>query len=111
MELKSLRPSLLNPRLPSAERLIRVFGVHRRMVDVDSVLLSVQERDKWRRRMELLERSLGDVRERRHRLEVRLRRIRKELARLRATADALLDLARSQAPRDMQHGQAPLPLR
>ncbi len=81
------------------------------MVDVDSVLLSVQERDKWRRRMELLERSLRDVRERRHRLEIRLRRIRKDLARLRVTADALLDLARSQAPRNVQHGQATLPLR
>ena len=81
------------------------------MVDVDSVLLSVQERDKWRHRMELLERSLRDVRERRHRLELRLRRIRKELARLRVTTDALLDLARSQAPRDMHHGTASYPLR
>jgi hypothetical protein len=81
------------------------------MVDVDSVLLSVQERDKWRHRMEVLERSLRDVRERRQRLEVRLRRVRKELARHRATADAILDLARRQAPRDMHHGSAAVPLR
>jgi len=60
------------------------------MVDVDSVLLSVQERDKWRRRLELLERSLTDVRERRHRLELRLRRIKKELGRLATTEQALL---------------------
>jgi septal ring factor EnvC (AmiA/AmiB activator) len=81
------------------------------MVDVDSVLLSVQERDKWRRRMELLERSLRDVRERRQRLETRLRRVRKEMARLRLTADAVLDYARSHAPRDLQHGTASYPLR
>ena len=81
------------------------------MVDVDSVLLSVQERDKWRHRMELLERSLREVRERRRRLELRLRRIHKELARLRVTAESLLDLARSQAPPDMHHGAPTLPLR
>ncbi len=81
------------------------------MVDVDSVLLSAQERDKWRHRMELLERSLRDVRERRHRLETRLRRVRKELAHLRVTADALLDLARRQAPGDMHHATATYPIR
>lgn len=81
------------------------------MVDVDSVLQSVRERDKWRHRMELLERSLTDVRERRHKLEGRLRRVRKDLARLRVTADALLDLARSQAPGNLHHGTGTLPLR
>ncbi|MGI0129273.1 MAG: hypothetical protein ACREDE_08605 [Thermoplasmata archaeon] len=64
------------------------------MVDVDSALLSVQERDNWRRRMEVLERSISEVRERRHRLEVRLHRIRKELARLRVAAEAVLDFSR-----------------
>ena len=58
------------------------------MVDLDSVLLSVQERDKWRRRLELLERSLSDVRERRRRLELRLRRIKKDLVRLTNTTAA-----------------------
>ena len=64
------------------------------MVDVDSALLSVQERDNWRRRMEVLERSLADVLEHRRKLELRLRRVRKELARLRMAADAVLDLSR-----------------
>ncbi|HTT73091.1 MAG TPA: hypothetical protein VMG99_02925 [Thermoplasmata archaeon] len=59
------------------------------MVDVDSVLLSVQERDKWRRRMEALGRSLEEIRERRRRLEVRLRRVKAELVRLRNTGEAL----------------------
>jgi len=64
------------------------------MVDVDSVLLSVQERDKWRHRMELLERSLTDARVRRRRIEIRLRRVRKELAKLRETGEAVLDMSR-----------------
>ena len=64
------------------------------MVDVDSALLSVQERDNWRRRMQLLEHSLEEVRAQRRRLELRLRRVRKELARLRMAAEAVLDLSR-----------------
>jgi hypothetical protein len=91
--------------------LIQHFDVMRRMVDVDSVLLSVQERDKWRHRMELLERSLRDVRDRRQRAETRLRRIRKELSRLRVTRDALLDLARSQSSGNRHHGAASFPIR
>ncbi len=83
----------------------------RPMVDVDSVLLSVQERDKWRHRMELLERSLREVQERRHRLETRLRRVRKDLARLRVTRDAILDLARSRSPSNRHHGTATFPIR
>ncbi len=67
------------------------------MVQVDSVLLGVQERDKWRHRMEVLERSLREVRERRRRAQLRLRRVRKEIARLRLTTEALLDLSRSPA--------------
>jgi predicted nucleic acid-binding Zn-ribbon protein len=65
------------------------------MVDVESALLSVRERDNWRRRMEVLERSLAQVREQRHKLELRLRRVRKELVRLRQATEAVLDLARS----------------
>jgi len=89
--------------------LIRVFTVRGPMVDVDSVLLSVQERDKWRHRMELLERSLREVRERRQRLELRLRRIKKDLAKLRVTADAVLDLARTH--REVNHASGSLTLR
>ncbi len=64
------------------------------MVDVESALLSVRERDNWRRRMEALERSLEEVREQRRKLEFRLRRVRKELVRLREASEAMLDLAR-----------------
>lgn len=60
-------------------------------MDVDTVLLSVQERDKWRRRVQLLEESLASVRDRRSRLQRRLKRVRRELVRLAATSDALLD--------------------
>lgn len=61
------------------------------MVDVDSILLSVQERDKWRRRTEVLEGALRDVREHRRRLETRMRQVKKELARLAIAVDAVLD--------------------
>ena len=66
------------------------------MVDADSVLQNLQERDKWTRRMAILERSLEDVRTRRLREEARLRRIRKEMARIQVTLDAVLDGARVQ---------------
>ncbi|MFZ0890997.1 MAG: hypothetical protein WB778_01535 [Thermoplasmata archaeon] len=59
-------------------------------MDVDTVLLSVQEREKWRHRMELLAGSLSDVRARRRKLERQLRRVRKELARLVQVSDVIL---------------------
>jgi hypothetical protein len=74
------------------------------MVDVDSILLSVQERDKWRNRVNVLEGSLRDVRNRRHRLEARLRRVKKELSRLRITVDAMIDPSRTPARTDLTHG-------
>jgi len=61
------------------------------MVDVDSILLSVQERDKWRKRAEVLEHALHDARDQRRRLETRLRRVKKELTRLQLTVDAVND--------------------
>lgn len=64
------------------------------MMDADSVLQGMQERDKWRRRAELLERSLGEVRERRRRLEARLKRLERDLAHLRMLGDSVVDLAR-----------------
>jgi septal ring factor EnvC (AmiA/AmiB activator) len=91
--------------------LIPVSDRARGVVDVDSVLLSVQERDKWRRRMELLERSLGEVRERRRRLEARLRRIKKELSRLRITAEAVLDLTRTALPAEVPNAPRSTPIR
>jgi phage shock protein A len=61
------------------------------MVDTESVLLNVQEREKWRRRMDQLDRTLADLRGQRRRLEARVQRIRQEIARLQVTADALVD--------------------
>ena len=81
------------------------------MVDVDSVLMSAQERDKWRHRMELLERSLREVREKRHRVEARLRRVKKELSRLRITADAVRDLTRTPMTGEVTHATRSSPLR
>jgi Arc/MetJ-type ribon-helix-helix transcriptional regulator len=75
------------------------------MVDVDSILLGVQERDKWRNRTEVLESSLRDVRDRRRRLEARLRRVKKELNYLRITVDAVLDRSRM----DATHHAPPTP--
>jgi len=80
------------------------------MVDVDSVLLSVQERDKWRNRMEVLEQSLREVRDRRRRLETRLRRIKRELNRIRVTVDAVLDRTRTTVREDATHGANTPPL-
>ena len=81
------------------------------MVDVDSILLSVQERDKWRNRADVLERSLRDVRDRRRRLESRLRRVKKELTRLRAAADAVLDRSRTPIRTELIHGPGSPPVR
>jgi hypothetical protein len=81
------------------------------MVDVDSILLSVQERDKWRNRAEVLEHSLRGVREHRRRLETRLRRVKKELNRLAITVDAVLDRTRTQLRMDMTHAPGAPPIR
>ncbi|HXY12361.1 MAG TPA: hypothetical protein VEE83_02165 [Thermoplasmata archaeon] len=79
------------------------------MVDVDSILLSVQERDKWRRRAEVLERALHDVRDQRRRLEARLRRVKKELNRLSVTLEAVLDHARTAVPMEVTYHAAGSP--
>ena len=59
-------------------------------MDVESVLLSVQERDKWRRRLELLRASLDELRSRRAVVTGRLRRIKRDLRRLGDYSDAVL---------------------
>jgi septal ring factor EnvC (AmiA/AmiB activator) len=51
-------------------------------MDVDTVLLSVRERDNWRRRLELLEQTLTEIRDRRSAMEVQMKRLRKDLQRL-----------------------------
>jgi chromosome segregation ATPase len=59
---------------------------------VDSAIAGVQERDKWRHRLEALERALDELLERRRRLELRLRRVRKELASLERTAREFVEV-------------------
>ncbi|MGC2789614.1 MAG: hypothetical protein WA547_06115 [Thermoplasmata archaeon] len=80
------------------------------MVDVNSALLSVQERDNWRRRMEVLERSLAEVLERRRKLELRLQRVRKELARLRVATDAVAEFSRLAHRPETVYGASPAAL-
>jgi hypothetical protein len=63
------------------------------MVDADSVLQGMAEREKWHRRAELLERSLNEVRDRRRRVEYRLKRLERDLAHLRMIGDAVVDVA------------------
>jgi chromosome segregation ATPase len=60
-------------------------------MDVETVLQSLHERDKWRGRLQLLRASLREVRERERSLQTRLRRIKRELAQLAKVSDALLD--------------------
>lgn len=79
-------------------------------MNVDQVLLSVQERDKWQRRVAQLQLSLSQTRDRRQRLERRLRRIRRELARLAAYSDAILSKAPESRARTV-HATADLQLR
>lgn len=55
------------------------------MARVDSAMAGVQERDKWRRRLDALERELAKLLERRQRVEARLRRVHDELGRLEVT--------------------------
>ncbi|MGP8078605.1 MAG: hypothetical protein ACLQD8_05550 [Thermoplasmata archaeon] len=63
------------------------------MVDADSVLQGMQERDKWSRRVELLERSLGEVRDRRRRVQTRLKKLERDLALLHKIGDSVVDIA------------------
>lgn len=59
-------------------------------MDVESVLQSVQERDKWRHRLETLQRSLHEVTEARDRVQRKLRRLRKDLRKLQDYSEAVL---------------------
>jgi predicted nucleic acid-binding Zn-ribbon protein len=59
---------------------------------VDSATAGVQERDKWRQRLEALERSLAELLEKRRHLEERLERVHEELAKLRRTAREFVEI-------------------
>jgi phage shock protein A len=80
-------------------------SVERGMVDTESVLLNVQEREKWRRRMDLLDRTLAELRTQRHRVEARLHRIRQEIARLQVAADAVVEFGGRAQPGRMDARQ------
>jgi len=59
---------------------------------VDSAIAGVQERDKWRKRLEALEKALDELVDRRHRLEQRLRRVRQELVGLQRIAREFVEV-------------------
>lgn len=59
-------------------------------MDLETVLLNVQERDKWRRRLELLQASLRELRRRRTKVTQRIRRLKRDLRRFADTSDAVL---------------------
>ncbi|MHB8351264.1 MAG: hypothetical protein ACYDFT_00990 [Thermoplasmata archaeon] len=51
-------------------------------MDVPTILMSLEEREKWHRRLVLLRRSLLEVRSRRRHLERQLKTLKRELARV-----------------------------
>lgn len=53
------------------------------------MLASVQERDKWRRRLEVLQAALAEVRDRQVRVAARLRRLKRDLATVQELAEAV----------------------
>jgi phage shock protein A len=71
------------------------------MAHVDSALAGVEERDKWRRRLEVLETSLAELLDRRRRLEQRLKQVRDELQKLERTAREFVDLGTGSGPREV----------
>ena len=64
-------------------------------------MAGVQERDKWRRRLEVLETSLAELVERRQRLEAKLRKVRDELQNLEKTAREFVDLGPNRSYREV----------
>lgn len=63
-----------------------------RMGRVDSAIAGVKERDKWRKRLEALEQALGELRDRRRRLELRMHRVHQELVKLERTAREFVEI-------------------
>ncbi len=72
------------------------------------MLANVLERDKWRRRLAVLEGALREVRERERRVTHRLKRLRKEVARARVLSESMGSArARLAAAAPGSHGGAP----
>lgn len=72
-------------------------------MDLETVLLNVQERDKWRHRLELLQASLKELKRRRSKTGERLKRIKRDLRRFRDTSDAVLSETAHQRGRSTFH--------
>jgi chromosome segregation ATPase len=62
------------------------------MERVESAIAGVQERDRWRGRLEALERALEELLERRRKVESRLRRIHRELGKLEMTSREFVEV-------------------
>lgn len=60
-------------------------------MDVRSILLSVEEREKWRHRLERLSGALAEVQSRRRTLERELKTMKREIERLGAIAEHAID--------------------
>lgn len=72
-------------------------------MDVRTILLSVEEREKWRRRLDVLKSTLADVKLRRHQLEKRLKALKREMSHLGEVAEATIDPVRLR-PVNPTHG-------
>lgn len=59
-------------------------------MDLDAILAGLAERDKWSGRVSALQTELREVRARRRKAEGRLRRLDRELKRLRQLAEELV---------------------
>ncbi|MGD0718184.1 MAG: hypothetical protein ABSA15_01180 [Thermoplasmata archaeon] len=77
------------------------------MPDIDTFLLSIQERDKWRSRVERLQEGLREAREQRRRMERQLSRVKKDIAHLRdfAVGPAETHLDSEHAARNFPFGR------
>lgn len=75
------------------------------VLDVGVVLQNVQERERWRRRVSLLETTLREVRERRQQLERRLARTKREISRLTLLTRAARTAGSSSARREVVDGR------
>ncbi len=60
-------------------------------MDIDAVVSSLAERDKWLRRLSVLRQSLGEVRAKRTRWQARLKRLEGDLRRVTDYSESILD--------------------
>lgn len=75
-------------------------------MDVDSILVNLQERDKWRSRLDQLQNALRELRDRKSRVEKRLRRIKADLSKIGDYSDAVLAHSTSVASSRITHASA-----